>query len=382
MTKRILLPVIALFALVAGASHGFRPPAGGGHPPAAPPRPPVHHTPTFTPPRPVYRPPAVTHPSPPPVVHHNPAFVPKPPRPVNRPPATTHAPPIVIRPHVPPQRPIVGVGGQPWSGHWPSWTSRGIYVQRTDGIYRPGYAYYHHWHDGWHHGYWAGWYQRPWLWFGNGVSAGWLLSTGQRVIYWNPYYVVPPVVVFDYSHPIAVPAPAAIDQPPAAAGVDDGVTAATRLLDAARQAFRAKDYARSRDLIDRAVPLSPNDTTLHEFRALALFAQRQYRDASATIYGVLAVGPGWDWETLRALYSNPDTYTSQLRALEAYVAANPTDAASRFLLAYHYLTLDARDAAARMLKGVIKLQPKDELAAHLLQMLEKKEPTDRPAPGG
>ena len=41
----------------------------------------------------------------------------------------------------------------------------------------------------------------------------------------------------------------------------------------------------------------PNDASLHEFRALVLFALGQYEQAAATLYAVLSNGPGWDWTT-------------------------------------------------------------------------------------
>jgi tetratricopeptide (TPR) repeat protein len=126
--------------------------------------------------------------------------------------------------------------------------------------------------------------------------------------------------------------------------------------------------------------LLPNDPTLHEFRSLVLFAQQQYQESAATIYAVLAVAPGWDWDTLRALYADPQTYTAQLRALEAYVRANPKNAPARFLLAYHYLEINARDAAANSLRTVLALQPSDQLAAHILQMLDQRQ-ADQPTPG-
>jgi predicted TPR repeat methyltransferase len=81
------------------------------------------------------------------------------------------------------------------------------------------------------------------------------------------------------------------------------------------------------------------------------------------------------------IYRDVNVYTAQLRGLEQFTKANPADAASRFLLAYHYLVLDHRDAAVKTLRRVLELQPKDELAAHLLQMLVKKTDSDRPVPG-
>ena len=67
----------------------------------------------------------------------------------------------------------------------------------------------------------------------------------------------------------------------------------------------------------------PNDATMHEFLALVLFAQGKYEQAAAPLYAVLSVGPGWDWTTLIGNYNDANLYTEQLRALEAYVKANP-----------------------------------------------------------
>ena len=324
------------------------------------------------------------------------------------------APPVVTRPERPlvaPQRVITGrpaVGNHFVAVNRGTLAARGVYIHRPNGFYRPGYAYYHDRYAGWHHGYWSGWYGRPWLWFGAGAAAGWLLAPGENVVYSNPYYLAPPqqlVPVFDYSQPIPVPAPVAIDQgdsdapavvdqspppqpldsqapPPEApdGASDESAAAAAKLLDDARQAFAANDYPRAQQLVDQAIQQQPKDTTPHEFRALTLFAQGKYAEAAATIYAVLAVGPGWDWDTLKALYPNTMTYTNQLRALEQYTKANPKDAAARFLLAYQYLVTDSRDAAVRTLQSVVALQPNDQLAKYLLQMLDKGWP-DRPAPG-
>jgi hypothetical protein len=379
MNKRILAPVVGLLVVIPGAIYAFMPPSSGTyHPPTS--RPPVYHTPAFTP-RPVYRPPVyhppVTH-SPPPVIHR-PGFVPS----TTRPPVVYHPPPTVIRPS----------GINRWStfNNRSAWVNRGIYINRPNGIYWPGYAHYYPWYAGWHHGYWHGWYNRPWLWFGSGVAVGWLLSPGESVVYWNPYYAAPTyptIQVFDYSRPIQVSAPTQVPEssldsygaPPPTTEADANTSAAMQDFDSARAAFKANDYAQAEHLIDSAIQRVPNDATMHEFRSLALFAEGKYQDASSTIYAVLAVAPGWDWETLRALYPDAELYTSQLRALENFVRENPANAAARFLLAYHYLVIDARDAAARMLRTVVELQPKDQLAVHLLKMLEQKPEPGRPVP--
>jgi hypothetical protein len=312
------------------------------------------------------------------VPYHSPAFVGV--HPADG--GAVRAPGFVPRFTAPVGRPAYAVGSHPL------WASRGVYVSRPGGFYRPGYAYYHPYYAGWHHGYWFGWGYTPWLGFGLGVTAGWLLPPWGPVVYWNPYYVVPTgPVVYNYAQPIPVPAPAVVSQsptdsiPPSTGTIADANAAAgAKLLDDARQAFRMGDYDKAQQLIDKAVVQSPSDSVLHEFRALVLFARQKYQEAAATIYGTLAVGPGWDWQTQRSFYPDTNTYTEQLRRLEDFARRNPNDAAARFLLGYQYLVLDARDAADKMFHSVVALQPKDQLAAHMVQVLEQKPAAERPTP--
>jgi predicted Zn-dependent protease len=160
------------------------------------------------------------------------------------------------------------------------------------------------------------------------------------------------------------------------------VTAANADFDKAREAFKAGDYAQAQALVDKAIVELPSDATLHEFRALTMFAQGRYQDAAGTLYAVLAAGPGWDWATMSSLYANPDTYTSQLRALEDYVRKNPDDAAGHFVAAYQYLVLGSLDAAVRQLKEVLRLKPDDKLSAALVEALTSGNSDATPASGG
>jgi len=188
--------------------------------------------------------------------------------------------------------------------------------------------------------------------------------------YYNPYYgggygntvVVQQPVVYDYSQPID-----AQSQPPAEAVASQATTG----FDAAREAFKSGDYAKALDLTNDAIKSMPNDATLHEFRALCLFALQRYEEAAAALYAVLSAGPGWDWTTLISLYADPETYTRQLRALEGYCGQNRQSAGARFVLAYQYLTEGNADAAVQQLKIVATLQPKDQLTTQLLQQLQQ-----------
>jgi len=163
---------------------------------------------------------------------------------------------------------------------------------------------------------------------------------------------------YDYSQPISTVAPATTAVDPSQA-----------LFSQARDSFKSGDVNLALQQADSALAQNPNDPSLHEFRALCLFALGRYDDAAVPLYAVLAVGPGWDWPTLIGLYPNVGVYTSQLRRLEAYVAANPRSSTSRFVLAYHYLTEGFNDAAEAKLSQVVALKPTDAVATKLLQAM-------------
>ncbi len=254
------------------------------------------------------------------------------------------------------------------------------------------YPYYGY-HSGWIHGSWN--YNYPsygsnWGYFGAGVVTGmatWALASSLTSWgysrYSNPYYYGSPTVVvqqpvvvggaplqqgmgmgaggYNYSQPINTQAP-----PPDQVAAE----AAVAMFSNARDAFKAGDYPSALRKTDDALAKMPNDPTLHEFRALTLFALRQYEASAATLYAVLTTGPGWDWTTMVALYPSADAYTPQLRALEDYVQANPNAAPARFVLAYQYLTQGFPTNAATQLRQVVKLQPNDTLSETLLARLD------------
>jgi tetratricopeptide (TPR) repeat protein len=279
-----------------------------------------------------------------------------------------------------------------------------------------GYNYYHPYWSGWHAGSWNNWGTYPAAWCAAGVPAGvgasWLLGAGANYTYSNPFYEASPTVAtmpaLDYSQPVQVPAPTSADfvstsyAPPATDAISDSPPApaepppepapqesaakvppeASKRFDAARAAFKKEEYDRALKEVEEAIKLLPKDATLHEFRALVLFAQQKYKEAASGIYAVLAVGPGWNWATLSGLYGKPATYTKQLRAVEAYVRDNPTSPDGRFLLAYHYLTLGSVPDAIKELKEFEKLAPKDELIPQLVKAFAESLDSGKPKAGG
>lgn len=229
-------------------------------------------------------------------------------------------------------------------------------------------------HGDWHHGYCYGgywnhmWNEHPgWAAFGmtawgvNRLAYGFGLGA-----YSNPYYSAQATPVYDYSQPIIATTDASGQPPVEATPPASAMTA----FDQARTDFYNGDYPAALNGANQAVKEMPQDAVVHEFRALVLFALGQYNDAAATIHPVLAVGPGWDWATLAGLYPTIDIYTHQLRKLEESCKANPKAAGPEFLLAYHYLTCDHKDAAHRSFERVVSLQPGDTVAADYVRLTD------------
>ncbi|HEX4145316.1 MAG TPA: tetratricopeptide repeat protein [Pirellulales bacterium] len=152
------------------------------------------------------------------------------------------------------------------------------------------------------------------------------------------------------------------------------------IFESARELFKRGDYQTALSQTNRAVAILPNDSLLHEFRALCLFALKDYQQSAAAMYAVLSAGPGWDWATLSGLYPNVDVYEQQLRALESYRNENFDVGAAHFLLAYHYMLAGHNEPAAEELREVVRLQPGDQLATQLLKGLTTPaSPTSNPA---
>lgn len=221
----------------------------------------------------------------------------------------------------------------------------------------------------WYHGGWSGWGAWPRTWGGDEALAANYNNPHVVVVVQEPAprkisYGISPALraALDYSKPLNKPGPQTNPEL---------VEAAHARLDVGRTAFRKGNFKEGLAQAERGIQLLPGDANLHEFRALALFAEKDYRGAAATLYAVLAQDPGWDWKTLSSFYPNTEAYTRQLRALESYVEDNEEDPAGHFVLAYHYLVLEEHAAALDELYEVQRLIPKDTLVPNLIEALEK-----------
>ena len=245
-------------------------------------------------------------------------------------------------------------------------------------VHRPNY-----YDSGWYHGDWSTRNRtsknNPYAWggwnWGKGKPSANYVSAPWQYGYWsysNPYYnrnARGPAYI-NYAQPIVASnitvdgsgfAPQAVGQV--------SRREALQIFTTARAAFFAGDLNAAQQQVEQAIAALPGDTVLHEFRALVLFARRDYSSAAGALYAVLSSGPGWDWTTMIGLYPNADIYTGQLRNLENFCNANPGAANARFVLAYHYLTAGYTDAASEMYRQVLTTNPRDTLSAQLLGTL-------------
>lgn len=246
-----------------------------------------------------------------------------------------------------------------WNGNrgWVDQSGPGLSIGWGPGLVVQG--------DSWLGRRWAGraglYEDSPLGWGVGGWGLGSLYYRSGYMPYTNPYYLAPSAgpVFYNYAQPI----PVALD------GSNSASAEARQDFDAALAQFKAGEYPSALALVNKAIQGQPSDAVMHEFRALVLFAMRDYSQAAATIHAVLAVGPGWNWATLSSLYPDVEVYTSQLRYLESYVGGNPNAADARFLLGYHYMTATHPKAAADKFREVIRLLPSDRVAADLYRMV-------------
>lgn len=232
----------------------------------------------------------------------------------------------------------------------------------------------------WHHGHWGhGWnsrhYHNHWYYNDNSFAKGFMWGIGVWSLgnmiydmgyksYSNPY-PAPPVqnTYITYAEPVSV---AAAANPPGDAKVSDVADSKSEeALEKSRIAFRQADYMTASQAIDEALGYTPDDVTLHEFRALVFFALGKYSDSTGVLNSVLASGPGWSWDTMIGFYESSSTYSAQLNKLEDYAKGSPEAADARFLLGYHYMVCGELEKSYEEFKVASELQPADTIAPQL-----------------
>ena len=153
-------------------------------------------------------------------------------------------------------------------------------------------------------------------------------------------------------------------------------------LDEAIQSFQNGDFANAMRMAEHAIVDSPRDSEAHEVVSLAAMANKDYRTAATEAHAVIALGGVPSWNQVYPLYQNVDTYTSQLRALEDYVKANPNSAEGQFLLGVQYMTTGYSSDAHEHLAKAAELTPKDKIAQELVNGAGGQIPSTANRPGG
>ena len=240
------------------------------------------------------------------------------------------------------------------------------------------------WHGNWSSG--SGW---NYMWNNYPVAAAFGVTRWgvNRLAYgfgyWgysNPWYVTgsggynysEPLVVYSdsgstYAAAPADPGAAPVDSAPLA-GPPQPTDEGTAAFDESRTEFFLGHYENSLTLLDTTLKTMPQDTVVHEFRGLVLFALKRYPESASAIYAVLSAGPGWDWTTMSGLYPGVEVYTQQLRDLENFAKAIPTSADGNFLLGYHYLTMGHQETANKAFGLALQQLPGDKLLIQLVDM--------------
>jgi tetratricopeptide (TPR) repeat protein len=240
---------------------------------------------------------------------------------------------------------------------------------------------HHNWYNGCWHGHWGSSWYAPVVWGGIGWGLGTMTNSWGMGYssYYNPYYAEPLIaqsMPYDYSQPVMVnnyvSSAADTNAPigePQVAQPSPSQTQALSSFDEGLAKFKDEQYIPALSEFNASLKELPGDPVVHEVRSLALFAIGDYKAAAAGLNSLLSSAPGMDWTTMSSLYGNSEDYTKQLRKLEQFCISNPTDASAHFVLAYHYLVTDSKDAAIDALKVVVANQPKDVTAKRMLDAL-------------
>lgn len=296
-----------------------------------------------------------------------------------------------------------------WGGNRGVWGNHGNNVNinidnnfryNSNYSYRPNYwgarpwwgaGHSHSWHHGhWNYGYNSYYHRRHWYHHDNDFAQGFMWGIGVWSLgnliydmgyqsYRNPY-PAPPVqstrsnTTITYTQPVSVVAAALPPGDEATAEIAE--TQSNEALERSRTAFRQGDYVSASKAVDEAIGHTPGDVTLHEYRALVLFALGKFADAAGVLNPVLASGPGWSWETMIAFYNGSEAYNDQLARLEDFVTGSPEKADARFLLGYHYMVCGYMDKSYEQFAKASELQPADSISRQLRDLTRSSIPDD------
>jgi hypothetical protein len=140
-------------------------------------------------------------------------------------------------------------------------------------------------------------------------------------------------------------------------------------------AFKASKYASAAKAWQHALVEQPQNGGMMMLMAQAFFALGKYDEAAGATQQAMQLLPRERWgvviEHYDELYARGADYTRQIRALETARKENDSPAL-RFLLGFHYGYLGFPKHAVRELDKAIELNPRDELAKQLRDLMQEK----------
>ena len=141
------------------------------------------------------------------------------------------------------------------------------------------------------------------------------------------------------------------------------------------QDFKAGRYDAALRNWQHALVDNPQNGGLVMLMSQALFATGKFDEAAGAVQQAMSMLPEDQWGSVvsnyRELYGNPSDYKAQLKTLEA-ARKEKESPALEFLLGYHYGYLGYPREAVRELDKAISLNPQDQLAAKLKQIMTAK----------
>jgi hypothetical protein len=151
------------------------------------------------------------------------------------------------------------------------------------------------------------------------------------------------------------------------------LTLADRYFENAVEAFAAADYASAANKLAEAFNIESDDLVLPFAYVQALFADRQYTQAAASLREALGrLGPDQkDVFFPRGLYSSDDILFEQIGRLAERAERDSSNTDLQLLLGYQLLGAGKFDRAAEQLRQIPDNSKNAEPAAMLLELLER-----------
>jgi tetratricopeptide (TPR) repeat protein len=155
--------------------------------------------------------------------------------------------------------------------------------------------------------------------------------------------------------------------------IDADNLAPDALIDYGSSFFKSADYQTAAKLFKKAIDLDEKLPVVHIAYGDSLFALGRFDEATQAILTGLEIYPKYAENPInrREFYNNPSEFDRQLRNLENYVSAHPSNLNARFLLGYNYFFTQAYEKAEEQLKAVLSSESLHSSAQFLSELIQR-----------